>query len=343
MFITRIMALVFFILFIAPAIYSYYRPYDFYVGGARAAGAGATGVSAPDSAGSMAQNPAYLSEIETSAFAIAFDAQTRITRLQTDVNIQPEFIPLLNIAWPVKPNSGAGLIIQSPFQRRFPDSRFINYNIEAAFAHSISRSLNLGVSGGPAIGIENEQYQGWGFGYSVSMLYHNEHFRAGLLVRPGTKLNYSVFSTGKPVEEKLPDLYRAGISKRFNGVLLSLEVDYIDFNTSAFIHNSVATAPDFKEGYFGYLQPHIGASFSLPWWPGLIFRGGVHTENFYDYQGNNERQVLLSLGFGGLAGAELWGERLRIDFSWVSSFIPSVLFEENNQIEKAQVTFEFIY
>lgn len=320
-----------------------YRAYDVYRPGARAAGAAATGTANIDSVGSLAFNPAYLADISSTAVALGADAQTRIDRIQTDYNIEPQFIPVLAFGMPVKPNSGAGVMIYSPYQRRFPDADFIQYNIEGVYAFSLTRKLNIGVTMGAAMGLETERFDGWGYAFSLSALYHTENFNLGLLFRPGSTIEYSTYSTGQTLSEKMPDQLKGGISGFWGPVKLTFELEYINWDNSYFIENNNDITPDFEKHYLGRVHPHIGAEFPLIFWPGLNFRTGLYTEDFFDFTGNNERQILFTAGFGGLAGADLWGERLRIDFAIISGFIPSFFYNEAHQIEKIQVTFEFIY
>ena len=331
------------LMFFSQGLAGVYRPYDIYRPGARAMGAGATGVSNIDSIGTIGQNPSYLADISESAFAVGLDAQTRINRIQTQVSLQPQYIPVLAWGAPITENLGGGVIIQSPFQRRFPDDNFIVYTMEAAAAYPLTRRVNIGVTGGALVGLQSDRFAAWSATWSVSALYHADSFTLGMFFRPGAELSYQPFSTGALVDEKLPDFFKFGVSTHIKKVKLAFEVEHASFAGTYFRRNGVDITPNFRRGFFGNFHPRVGADFPMPWWPGLVFRTGMFTEDFFDFSGGNERQILWTLGFGGIAGSDFWGDKLRIDFSLASSFIPSFFWTESNQIEKLQVTFEFIY
>ncbi len=288
-------------------------------------------------------NPAYLADISNASVALGLDAQTRIQRVQTEFYVAPQFIPVLAWGSPLGNDGGVGLMINSPMQRLFPDSEYILYNVEAAYAHSITRSLNVGVTAGAAVGIQAQIYYATAFSWSISALYHHEQFNFGLLFRPGVTLEYNPYTSGSNVTERTPDFFKFGVSRWFGKVQVALEFEQVSWSSSSFQENGVDVAPRFEPGFLGGINPHLGFSFPIPRFPGLQFRTGVYTADFYDFAGRNDRQILWTLGLGGLAGEDFWGERLRIDFSLVSSYIPSLFWKEANQIERLQMTFEFLY
>lgn len=324
-------------------LFSTYRPFDINHSGARVQGAGATGVSSIDSIGSLAQNPAYLADITRPSMALGLDAQTRIQSVQSQFFVAPQYVPVVAWGMPVGQNGGVGLMINSPMQRLFPDSEYILYNIEGAYAYPITRSLNVGVTAGAAVGLQAQLYYATAFSWSLSLLYHRDAFFLGLLFRPGVVLDYSPYSSGSNLTERTPDYFKLGISRSFGLVAIALDIEQVSWQSSYFKENGTNVAPRFQHGFLDGINPHLGFNFSLPYWPGLQFRTGFYTSDFYDFLGHNDRQILWTFGLGGLAGADFWGERLRIDFSLVSSFIPSFFWSEANQIEKLQVTFEFLY
>ena len=323
-------------------LFAAYRPFDVYRAGSRALGAGGTGVSNIDSIGSVQQNPAFLAEVISWRFALGSDAQTRITRIQNSFQLRAQFLPIIAAAMPVGDNYGLGIMFHTPFQRKFLQEDYIYYNTEIGFGFPITRHLSAGVTAGIGVGLQNI-FDGYGFTYSLGLLYKTNAFDAGLFVKPGATLNYATFSTGKSLEERLPDFFKAGISKRLKSVRLTFELEYVNWEGSTYIEAGVNARPAvFQSHFFGRVHPHFGASFDLPWFPGLQFRTGIMTEDFFDFNGINNRQVLMTFGLGGLGSRSVLGSQLRIDFSLVDSFIPSLIWNEANNIEKMQVTFELI-
>ncbi|MDH5716182.1 MAG: hypothetical protein OEZ22_00925 [Spirochaetia bacterium] len=342
----KILSFIIFVFLFIINIYSsegIYRPYDLNRPGARSAGAGATGTSNIESLGSVSNNPAFLAEIYKPAFALGLDAQTRITSIQTNVSLKPQYLPVVAAAFPIGYNAGMGILIYSPFQRYFPDSDFIFYNMEPAFAYTFHRNLNMAITAGPAFGMQNKEFDGWGFTYSLSLLFRSKFVDSGLLLRPGTKITYETYVTGKSAEERTPHFIKGGITYKFELIKIALEAEYTNWDYSYFKENNINLTPAFEKGFLGKINPHIGFDFALPFWQGLNLRAGIFTEDFYDFEGKNDKQILLTFGFGGLAGSNFWEERLKIDFSLISAFIPSFFWEESHQIEKFQLTFEFIY
>ncbi|MCS6985352.1 MAG: hypothetical protein NZM25_09555 [Leptospiraceae bacterium] len=320
-----------------------YRPFDIHYPGARSAGAGATGVSSIDSLGSLPMNPAYLADIHKPAIALGLDAQTRIQRVQAEFYMAPQYLPIVSWGTPLGPNGGLGLLAHSPIQRLFPDSEYILYNLEIAYAHSLMRRLNLAITGGMALGLQAQIYHAFAPCWSLAALYHHDWFDLGMSFRPGITLTYRPYPNGAVVEERTPDVLRLGLSHLWGSVRISFEIEQVSWGSSYFRENQVDITPSFEPGFLHGINPHLGLAFPLPPWPGLTFRTGMYTADFYDFLGRNDRQILLTFGIGGLAGEDIWGERLRIDFSLVSSFLPSLFWPESNRIEKLQMTFEFLY
>ncbi|RME92702.1 MAG: hypothetical protein D6767_02600 [Candidatus Hydrogenedentota bacterium] len=327
------------------SLFADYRPIEIYYPGARSAAMGGTGTASIDSIETLGMNPAYVAEINETRASIGIDAMTRITRIKSEqaILLKPQFIPFLNVAFPIYPNSGAGISIHSPIQRRFPDQNFIFYVMEAMFGYTITRNISVGASAGAGLGVEAERYDGWGFSGSFSLLYRRPHYSAGIFYRLPTSLYYSEFPTSPDLQETMPDIFRAGIARHWKFVTITLDLEYVNWERVTFTQYGQNKTPPFASGFFGRVNPHLGAEFPIVWWPGLRFRTGFFTSDFFSFNGSNDRQILWSLGFGGLAGNVLWGDRLRIDFSLISSFIPSLFWKENNAVEKLQVSFEFLY
>ncbi|MDH5721043.1 MAG: hypothetical protein OEZ13_10605 [Spirochaetia bacterium] len=335
-----------FLFFIAPALYSaetIYRPYDVYFPGARSAGAGGTSAANIDSIGMLPGNTAYLAEINHSALSLGFDAQTRITSLNTKLSIKPQYLPIIALGFPVHTNSGAGIMIYSPFQRYFPDGDFLMYNIEGAFAHTVSENLSIGVSCGVALGIQAKEYFGTGFSYGAAFLFRHNLFDAGLHIKPGATLKYKPFANGKNLKESMPHIIRAGVSKKLNSIKFSFDLQYNEYSYIYFIEDEQNLAPDFEKGFLGRINMHAGFDFLLSFWKGLHFRTGFLTDDYYDHTGKNEKQILFTLGFGGFAGSDLWEEKLKIDISLISAYLPSFFWKKSHQIEKFQATIEFVF
>lgn len=322
--------------------FAIYRPFDVYRPGARAMGAGATGVSNIDSIGSLGQNPSYLADLTSAALAFGLDAQTRITRLQSDVSISPQYIPVISWGMPIE-NLGVGVLMQSPFQRLFPGENFIFYTLEAAVAYPLTRRVNVGITAGVALGLQSNRFSAANGTWSVSALYHGDYFQIGFMYRPGASLQYDTFPDGSQIKEKMPDFFKMGLSTYIGVVKIAFELEQNAFTGSSFVRNGKDITPDFEKSILGRINPHIGADFPIFFWPGLIFRTGFFTDDFYDYKGANEKQILWTFGLGGVAGSEFWGDRFKIDFSWASSFLPGLFWKESNNIEKLQVTFEYIF
>ena len=321
---------------------SIYRPYDIYRTSAHSLAEGGTGTSNIDSISDIPMNPAYLASITKGGVGIGLDAQIRITTIKTDFSLKPYYIPLANIAFSLTPNSGIGFNLSAPFQRIFPDSFVINYFWELAYGYTLFRYLDVGITFGAVMGVDSQRYTGGGASGSISLLSRGSYGSFGFFYRPTSLVTYSSFPQATLFQELLPHILRAGYSKKFSILTFTFELEYITWNTTSYKLNKKEIVPTFQPHFFNFVHPHIGLAFLLErWLPGLTLRTGLFTEDFFDYQGKNNRQVLLSLGFSALAYSDIWEDRLRIDFAYVTSSLFSLFWSENTQIDKFQLTISY--
>ncbi len=331
-------------LFIVSNILSVYRPYDIYRTSAHSLAEGGTGTANVNSISGIPFNPAYLAAMYRGGISLGMDAQIRITRLKTDVSLKPQYVPIVNAALSIDDNSGIGVSLHSPFKRVFPDISFIAYFWEVGYGYTISRYLDAGITLGGVMGIEAERYVGGGFSFSLGLLSQNEYVNIGLFFRLGSNINYSTFSRGVVVSEKLPHLIRLGFYKKWELFSITLELEYIDWRSSSFKEFGIETKPQLETHFLDFLHPHIGFAFELSrWLPGITLRSGFYTEDFFEYNGTNNRQILWSFGFSGLAYTDFWKDRLRIDVAYVTSALLSLFWEENNQIDKFQISVNYSF
>ena len=327
-----------------PNAYSIYRPYDIYRPSTTSLGKGGTGVSNPESISDIVLNPAYTASIDRHGVAFALDGQFRITRLFSEISIEPQYIPVVALGFRLDDNSGLYVGLHSSFKRIFTDTFFLTYFWEVGYSYTLLRYLDVGLTLGATIGIEARSFVGWGFATSVGLLSQSEYGKLGIFFRPSTKISYKNFSRGISVTERTPSLLRAGASKEWRNVEFTFELEYIFWGNSSFKEFGVEKKPDFKDHFLSFLHPHIGFSFLLEGlWPGLRFRTGIYTEDYFDHNGDNERQILLSLGASGIAFSNFWGDRLSIHIAYSSSSIPSIFWKENNQIEKFQISLNYYF
>ena len=323
-------------------VYSLYRPYDVYRPSASSLGKGGTGVSNPENISDIVLNPAYTASLNKHGIALALDGQFRVTRVLSQVSVEPQYIPVFAIGFAIGDNSGFHLGVHSPFKRVFTDTFFLAYAWEVGYSHTLFRYLDVGITMGGIMGIEAQRFVGWGFTTAIGLLSQSKYGKLGIFFRPAVKISYKNFSRGIPVTESLPAMFRLGASKEWHNIEFSFELEYIFWENSSFKESGVEQKPDLEKHFLGFLHPHIGFSFSLEkYWPGLKFKTGLYTEDYFDHVGNNDRQILLSLGMGGVAYSDFWENRLSIDIAYSSSSIPSVFWKENNQIEKVQLALNY--
>ncbi len=324
-------------------VLSIYRPYDVYRPSASSLAEGGTGVANPNNISGIIHNPAYAVSMTGSGISFALDAQTRISNLTAAFSLQPQYIPLLNFGLYVNKNSAITVGLHSPFQRIFPDTFFLAYCFEIGYAHTLMRYLNIGVTAGAMMGIEARSFIGWGFSGSLGLLSNNKYIDLGLFFRLSSIITYPIFSQGFPVTESTPHILRFGASKYFNMIRITFELEYLFWKNTSFQESSLETAPPFEPNFLGFLHPHLGFSFKLLRWSGIKLKTGFFTEDYFDEFGNNQRQILWSVGFEGIAYNNFWRDRLKINFVYVSSSLFSLFWSENNQIEKFQVSFNYYF
>lgn len=315
-----------------------YRPVDRTITDATSLALGGTGVSRGMESSFFAMNPASLAEIMGSEFHFGVDAMTRITRVNSDFRAEPEYIPAIAYSKALFPDAGAGIIVHSPFQRRF-DDEFAAYSMEIGYARSISRNLAIGVSLGALAGLQAKRYDGWGVSMNAGLLFRNEDYSIGLSYRPPGKVEYPVFADSNPLSETYPGIALAGITFYQSWGIISIEADYMQNSSIRFVSNGTDMTPQAIKNNTGNFHPHIGAQFPIKKWPGLTFYTGLMSEDYYDYKGENDPQIIWTWGISGIAGRSFWQERLKITFGYASSFIPSAFAKDNHQIEKMVLTF----
>ncbi len=316
-----------------------YRPVNIVIPDAASLALGGGGVSRGMDMLFAAHNPAALAEIMEPQMSFGMDALTRIDRLNSDYRVDPEYVPLVGGAIPLFPDSSAALVLQSPFSRRL-DDEFIAYSLEAFYARSLSRNFSLGVSAGAMAGLQAKRFDGWGFTGSVGLLFRQDKISIGLSHRPGASIRYPVFTDGNPLEETFPGVSQGGISFYRQWGILTLETDYIRYSGVRFVSLSKDYTPQYPAGAF---HPHIGAQFPVRRWPGITLYTGLMTEDYYDYAGKNDPQIIWTFGVSGIAGRDFWQEKLKISFGYASSFIPSAFAQKNNQIERMILTFSLYF
>lgn len=315
-----------------------YRPVNRTITDATSLSMGGSGVSRGMESSYASMNPASVAEIMGSEFQFGVDAMTRITRVNSDFRTEPEYIPAISYSRAIFPNAGFGFLIHSPFQRRF-DDEFAAYTMEIAYARSISRNLSIGASFGALAGLQAKRYDGWGVSFSGGLIFRKENYSIGLSYRPPGKIYYPVYTDANPLDETFPGIALGGISFYQSWGIISIEADYLQYSSVKFVSNNQDLTPKQIKKNSGNIHPHIGAQFPVPRWPGLTFYTGFMSEDYYDYTGNNDLQMIWTWGISGIAGRSFWQERLKITFGYASSFIPSLFAKENNQIEKMILTF----
>ena len=328
--------------FVGP-IFSIYRPYDVYRPDTSSLAEGGTGVANPNNISGIVQNPAYAVSAKSSGISFALDAQTRITRLAVAVSLKPQYLPIVNLGWQLDNHSAMTIGLHSPFQRVFLNSFFLAYAWEVGYARTLMRYLDIGVSIGTMLGIEAKSFVGWGVSSSFALLSQSEYINLGLFFRLASKISYSSFSRGVVVTESTPHILRIGVSKNWAIITITLEMEYIFWRSSSFQEFGLEMAPRFQPHFLDFLHPHLGFSFEIPQWSGINIKTGFFTEDYFDSLGNNQRQILWSMGLGGLAYSDYWNNQLEINFVYVSSSIFSLFWSENNQIEKFQISFNYYF
>ncbi len=327
----------------AGQIFAIYRPYDVYRPDTSSLAEGGTGVANPSNISSIVQNPAYAVSTKRSGISLALDAQTRITRLVSVVSIQPQYPPIVNFSGQLDDNSAITIGLHSPFQRVFPNTFFLAYAWEIGYSRTLARYLDVGVSIGTMLGIEARNFVGWGLSGSFGLLSRNEYINLGLFFRLASKIAYPSFSQGISVTESTPHILRIGASKNWAVITVTWEIEYIFWRSSSFQEFGSEVIPRFQPNFLEFLHPHLGFSFEIPQWPGINIKTGFFTEDYFDSSGNNQRQILWSMGFRGIAYSDFWEDRLEINFVYVSSSLFSSFWSENNQIERLQISFNYYF
>ena len=122
-----------------------------------------------------------------------------------------------------------------------------------------------------------------------------------------------------------------------------MELEYIDWNSSSFRVFGVESIPNFQPHFLNFLHPHIGIAFEIKKWYGLKLNTGLYTQDFFDRNGNNSRQILWSFGINGVAFASFWKDRLKINIAYVTSSFFSLFYSESNAIDKIHISIVYIF
>ncbi len=319
-----------------------FRPYGTTFHGA-GAGAGNTGTSWSQDISALSYNPSFAANAIHGGAALSVLGSTRVDNFNAQKAVSASELPLLAVLMPFWSNYSTGLLIHSPFMRGYPDGSYRYYAIEPVLAVSLSRHWNAGFTAGLGVANQSDLYFGYAFSSSVSVSWTGEQFSWGALFRPGASYLLPSPISLSPIQETHPGLFRTGVAWRSKEIILALETEYTDWRNALYIENNVNLVPSMESGFLDYFTLHAGGTFPIAFWKGLLFRSGVLTENYYSADGKNDRQWLITAGLGGYAGSEFWGEKLKIDFSVVSSYLSSFFRKESHQIERVIATFEFRY
>lgn len=319
-----------------------FRSYNIQRSGS-ALGAGGTGIVATDSASNLVSNPAVAANFNEPRISTSFEALTRIQNFSADGDVAATKMPSLSMSFPLTSNTATGLLFSIPFERTYPEGNFSTYTTELLVSHTVNRHLNIGATGGLGIARQSNSFTAYSPSGSLSLAWSAENYSAGAFYRPGMKLQWNNFLEGASVEEQLPDQFHIGAARLQKWGMLALSAEYTNWRRVSFVENDSELAPDFETGFLDYITFHGGIQFHIPRWSGLLLRAGAMTDNYYDLYGKNDRQILFTAGLGGYAGSDFWGERLKLDFSIVSSYLSSFFWNESHQIEQLQAAFEFQY
>ena len=330
-----------------------YRAYEVFRAGSFASGMGGTGTSLPNSISFITENPAMVAELNSFSIAFGVDAQLLLSRLLTDFVID-FYIPLLAFSIPTTENSGFGFAFYTPFQRKLLGTEIYQYNIDLTYSYTIHSFITIALTVGPSFSVQSNKYIGGGYTFAFSSIMRFGILNFGIYYRRSAHLFYSFFVGNEKAEEKMPDILKTGISKewknlqigqlRIKKISLALELEYIFWQLSFLKSKGKNITPPIHSGLTHFIHPHIGVSILFEnFLRGLILQGGFFTEDYIDSLGNNDTQFLISFGIGGYAGNVQWKNQLRIQLSYISSYLLSLAYRGNNQVEKIQITIEYLH
>jgi|GEM_PF-1765544 len=318
-----------------------YRPYATHLADAVSAATGASGTSSIEGISSISQNPSYLAGIKDASLSLGFEGVFNLSGFLNFPNVRFEYLPQLAFNLPAQPWGSTGLVTYTSFQN--PDLTFgyTLYNFEGIYSVGFFERLYLGVSVGAAMGLVNYIVTGGGPAYSLSALYKDDFISLGILVRPPEVLNHDTYN-GFRVQEQTPTRVQGGLTAFFHNWSLIVELDYVDWRSSYFMENGVDITPEFQNGFMDFLHPHIGIDIALKGLLEMNLRLGAYTADSFDFRGVNSRQILFTAGLGALAGSPEWKNKLKIDLSYESGFLPSLIWHENRQLESIRLTLEYV-
>lgn len=352
-----------------------YRPFDDYAPGARQQASGGTGTSYPTNLSAALYNPAYFGTITEAYGSMTPDGQAHLSDILAGRQVAFLNFPLIGFQTPLTKGVGWQISSVSPYQRKFPtEENFTYYYINSGLGWRAGRRFYMGLTAGPSFSIQSGQYYNIAWAGSFGLLYYfdaKQKYSAGLSVFFPGQGTWEPFSSGENIKERVPSRLQAGFSWKLDPRLrLKLEMHFTDWSGSRFRRQNsdgayTNIAPDFQTGFWHDSHPHLGLDYTLPWFEDAWFFSGLQTASYFDYKGDNQRQLHLTLGFGAVAGGEakkkkkvrkkgrrqkkeqaitetyLFEDRLRVYASLSDSIIPSMVWQENILIEKVQITIEY--
>ncbi|MDH4262892.1 MAG: hypothetical protein OEV78_07610 [Spirochaetia bacterium] len=314
-----------------------YRSYETHLSDAVSAATGGSGTSSINGIQSIPQNPSYLAGINDLSLALGFEGVFNANSLLNFPSTRFEYLPQFAFNLPAQSYGSAGLMAFTSFQNHDQAFEYSLYNFEAIYSVKFLNAVFIGLSAGGGMGIVKNTILGGGFVYSISALYKSDYFSTGLLVRPPEILNYPVYN-GIYVQERTPTRFQAGFTSYIKDWSLIFELEYIDWKNSQFMENNINVAPKLQRGFVDFLHPHLGVDIPLQWLFSLNVRLGVYTADSFDFKGINSRQILFTSGIRVFAGSNDWKNKLLIDLSYESGFLPSLFWSENHQRESLRFT-----
>lgn len=333
-----------------------YRGYNVVQIGASNAGQGGTGSTGTSGISSISKNPSTILTLDSISFTASLDSQIFLKSLTTKINLNFQYFPLLAFAMPVTTNSAFGVALYSLFQRQERTSQLVQYNLDITYGYSLTYFWSIAGTITPAFALQSNTYDGWGVGFSLSSLFTFQKYTIAIVYQRSPWIYYPDFLTNEVAEEKFPDIIRFGINYYWENLRINLgkyqlkikkisvsaELEAVLWQYSYLKVNNENVTPEFEPSWTYFVHPHIGIQVEFEnFLPGLILSTGFLTEDYINQIGENNNQILWTIGLGGYAGRGEWGNRFRIEMSYISSFALSWVNRSNHQIERVQVTFEY--
>jgi hypothetical protein len=318
-----------------------YRPYETHLADAVSAATGGCGGSSVESIQSISQNPSFLAGIKDASVSFGFEGVFGMNSFLNYPRVRFDYFPQIAFDMPAQSYGSTGFMTFTSFQNQDSNFAYTLYNFEGIYSARLFDVVDFGFSAGAGMAFAKDVVTGGGFTYSFSALYRNDFFSTGLLIRPGANLEHSVYN-GFHVFERTPTRVQGGLTSYFKNWSLILELDYVDWRNSTFVENSMNVAPEFESGFIDFLHPHVGGDIALRGLLEMNLRFGAYTSDSFDFRGANSRQIYFTGGIRVLAGSSQWKNKLKIDLSYESGFLPALFWSENRQVESVKLTLEYV-